>query len=122
MAKAHLIAGLDIGTNTVRLLVVQKKPAESDLEVLDQEEEPASGVRKGVVVNFEQAARAGVHPIHQGGRPSKQAHLPRSARGCRDSLQHEISNCQSLQPGFSHRLLARPEVTIVSQFDRIGRQ
>ncbi len=58
MAKAHLIEGLDIGTNTVRLLVVQKKPAESDLEVLDQEEEPASGVRKGVVVNFEQAARA----------------------------------------------------------------
>lgn len=45
-----IITGLDIGTDTIKTLVVLKNPEESDLEVLAQIKKPCSGVRKGVVV------------------------------------------------------------------------
>lgn len=51
MAKNHIITGLDIGSSTIKVLVAQKKPKESDLEVLGMAEEISSGVRKGVVIN-----------------------------------------------------------------------
>ncbi|MFH1451222.1 MAG: cell division protein FtsA [bacterium] len=56
MARAHIVAGLDIGTNTIKLLVAQKNKDQDELEILDQGYEPASGVRKGVVVSVEQVS------------------------------------------------------------------
>ncbi len=54
MARPHIITGLDIGTNTIKLLVGQKKAKELEIEVLDQNQEAAAGIRKGVVINPEQ--------------------------------------------------------------------
>jgi cell division protein FtsA len=56
MAKPHIITGLDIGTNTIKTLVVQKRHGESDLEILSECREKSSGIRRGVVVNVEEAS------------------------------------------------------------------
>lgn len=57
MAKGYIITGLDIGSGTIKILVAQKKPGESDLEVLGETREISSGIRKGVVINVEEVAR-----------------------------------------------------------------
>lgn len=54
MAKSIIIAGLDIGTATVKTLICQKKPKRKELGVLAQAKEISSGVRKGVVINVEE--------------------------------------------------------------------
>lgn len=51
MAKVKIISGLDIGSGTIKLLVAQKRPQESTIEVLGMVEEFSSGIRKGVVIN-----------------------------------------------------------------------
>jgi len=56
MPRPHIITGLDIGTSTIKVLVIQKKPGESELEVLEENQQKSSGVRKGVVVNVEEVA------------------------------------------------------------------
>ncbi len=55
MAKLSIITGLDIGTNTIKILVAQKTP-NSELEVLSQVREPSAGVRKGVIINVEKVS------------------------------------------------------------------
>ncbi len=55
MAKGQIIAGLDIGTSTIKALVVQKKG--KDLEILAQSQIPSFGVRKGAVVNIEEVGK-----------------------------------------------------------------
>jgi cell division protein FtsA len=57
MAKPPIFTGLDIGTSAIKILVVSKESPESELEVLSQFQEKSSGVRKGVVVNFEEVSR-----------------------------------------------------------------
>jgi len=49
MSKNHLIAALDIGTQDIKVLVVQKKGNDEKLDVISQIKENSSGVRKGVV-------------------------------------------------------------------------
>jgi len=56
MAKGIIIAGLDIGTATVKTLICQKKPKKANLEVLSKNKEISSGVRKGVVINVEEVS------------------------------------------------------------------
>lgn len=51
MAKSHIITGLDIGSDTIKILVAQKKFKEENFEVLAFAEEVSSGIRKGVVIN-----------------------------------------------------------------------
>jgi len=51
MAKKHFISGLDIGSGTIKILVVQKKQNQEDFEVLSFVEKPSSGIRNGVVIN-----------------------------------------------------------------------
>jgi len=53
MARGHIITGLDIGTQYTKILVAQKKPKESELDVLAQFKEATSGVRRGVVIDIE---------------------------------------------------------------------
>jgi len=51
MPKGHIITGLDIGTGTIKVLVAQKKPEDGELQALSLIQEPAVGIRKGVVIN-----------------------------------------------------------------------
>ena len=55
MSKGQIVAGLDIGTNTIKLLVAQKKVKE--LEVLHYAQTPSFGLRKGAVVNVEETSK-----------------------------------------------------------------
>lgn len=53
--KGHIVAGLDVGTNTIKVLVAQKKGKE--LEVLRYAQIPSFGLRKGAVVNVEETSK-----------------------------------------------------------------
>jgi cell division protein FtsA len=53
--RSHTIAGLDIGTSSIKLLVAQKKGTE--WEVVACSQRPSFGLRRGSVVNVEEAAR-----------------------------------------------------------------
>lgn len=57
MSKGTIIAGLDIGTATIKTLICQKKPKKTDLEVLGQNKEISSGVRKGVIINVKEVSK-----------------------------------------------------------------
>lgn len=51
MAKNHLIAGLDIGSGTIKILVTAKPKEGSEPEVLALAEEASFGLRRGVVID-----------------------------------------------------------------------
>ncbi|MDO8470669.1 MAG: cell division protein FtsA [bacterium] len=55
--KQQLITGLDIGSTSMKMMVARKIASDSPLEIVAYAEEPSSGVRKGVVVNSEEAAK-----------------------------------------------------------------
>ncbi|MCU0653111.1 MAG: cell division protein FtsA [Candidatus Pacebacteria bacterium] len=58
MAKSPtIITGLDIGTSSVKIVVAQKKASEDGLETLHAGQVFSRGVRKGIVVDAEAAAR-----------------------------------------------------------------
>ena len=58
MAKSPIIiTGLDIGTSCVKIVVAQKKAAGNGLETLYASQTPSRGVRKGVVIDVESAAK-----------------------------------------------------------------
>ena len=56
MSKEKLIAGLDIGTSKIRVLVVGQKSEGEDLEPVFQDEEVSVGVRNGTVINPKQVS------------------------------------------------------------------
>jgi cell division protein FtsA len=53
--KGNIVAGLDIGTGSIKALVVQRK--KKDWEVLSYAEIPSFGLRKGAVVNAEETSK-----------------------------------------------------------------
>lgn len=55
MAKPHIVTGLDIGTHTIKLLVVQRN--QNSWEVLSYAQMPSFGLRRGAVVNAEETAK-----------------------------------------------------------------
>lgn len=55
MARNKIIAGLDVGTDSVKVLVAQKRG--SEWEVLTCAQEPSFGLRKGAVVDIEKTAK-----------------------------------------------------------------
>ncbi len=57
MFKNKIITGLDVGTSSVKTLVV-RKTGEKDLEVLVQSNNTCSGFRKGIVHDIDEAARS----------------------------------------------------------------
>jgi len=58
MAKSPtIITGLDIGTSSVKIVVAQKNSHGLGLETLFAGIKPSRGVRKGVIVDVELAAR-----------------------------------------------------------------
>jgi len=52
----EIITGLDIGTDTIKILVALKKPEQTELEILTKIKKRSTGVRKGVVVKPEKVA------------------------------------------------------------------
>jgi len=52
MAKSYIINALDIGSGFIKLISCAKKPGENDFEILSQQQQISSGVRKGVVIDF----------------------------------------------------------------------
>lgn len=69
---SHIIAGLDIGTATIKTLICQKKPKKTNLEVLAQIKEISSGVRKGVVINTEEVSKIISSSIERAEKISKE--------------------------------------------------
>lgn len=55
MARSNIVTGLDIGTYSIKGLVVQKKG--KDWEVLSYAELPSFGLRKGAVVNVDETSK-----------------------------------------------------------------
>jgi cell division protein FtsA len=53
--KGNIVAGLDIGTHSIKALAVRKK--QGDWEVLSYAEIPSFGLRKGAVVNIEETSK-----------------------------------------------------------------
>jgi cell division protein FtsA len=57
MSKIPTIAAVDVGTSTVKAIIVQKNPEEAGFKVLGRAENLSSGVRKGVVADPESVAK-----------------------------------------------------------------
>lgn len=57
MKKSHFVTGLDIGTDTIKIIVAEKKGPNGDLEVIFQTKEPSFGVRKGVIIDTEKVSQ-----------------------------------------------------------------
>ncbi len=55
MARPHIVTGLDIGTHTIKLLVVKKN--QNVWEVLSYVKMPSFGLRRGAVTNAEETAK-----------------------------------------------------------------
>jgi cell division protein FtsA len=55
MPKGNIVTGLDIGTHSIKALVVQRKG--NNWEVLSYAEFPSFGLRKGAVVNIEETSK-----------------------------------------------------------------
>lgn len=58
MSKTKLIAGLDIGTSSIKILIAGKKEGEDNLHVVYQAQEPSVGVRRGTVMEPEKTSTA----------------------------------------------------------------
>jgi len=58
MAKSSsLVTGLDIGTGSIKIALAQKKSGQEGLEIIYAGRRPSRGVRRGVVVDAESAAK-----------------------------------------------------------------
>jgi len=55
--SSGVIAGLDIGSHSIKMLVARPREESGELEVLGFGEEPCSGVRKGAVINPEEVSK-----------------------------------------------------------------
>ncbi len=55
--KYNSIAGLDIGSTQMKMMAARRQAPEAALEIVAYAQEPSAGVRKGVVVNSEEAAK-----------------------------------------------------------------
>jgi cell division protein FtsA len=58
MSRDDIIIGLDIGTSSIQVVVASKKKAQEVPQVIGWGEAPSRGLRKGVVVDIEEAAAA----------------------------------------------------------------
>ena len=56
--KQNIIVGLDIGTSSIKMMAAVSSEDGEGLEILGFVEEPSLGVRRGVVVNVEEATKA----------------------------------------------------------------
>ncbi len=57
MSNSSTITALDVGTGSVKAIIVEKRPEESGFKVLGRSESISSGVRKGVVSDPEKVSK-----------------------------------------------------------------
>jgi cell division protein FtsA len=58
MAKDLILSGLDIGSNTIRVVVGQRDPNSTALQIIGAAESPSEGISKGSVTSIEDAVTA----------------------------------------------------------------
>lgn len=51
MAKSNIITGLDLGSQTIKIICAAKKKGEESFQILSQHQEDSSGIRRGIVVD-----------------------------------------------------------------------
>ncbi|MFH1656419.1 MAG: cell division protein FtsA [Candidatus Nealsonbacteria bacterium] len=57
MSKPYIITALDIGSGSVKVISVLKKPKESNFEILGQGQQTSSGVKRGVIIDVLKVSR-----------------------------------------------------------------
>ncbi len=57
MSKTPITAAIDVGTGTIKVIIVQKQPEETGFKVLGRAEHISSGMRKGVVADPEKVGK-----------------------------------------------------------------
>ncbi len=67
MPKTEFVAGLDIGTNSIKLLAAEKAPEQSELNIVFQAQRPSKGVRRGVVSSCDEVSRIIVSCLKEAG-------------------------------------------------------
>jgi len=65
MAKNHVFAGLDVGGNEVKLVIIQQLDDKDDFQILSQNREVCSGIRRGVVINLQEVSDAIISCVKQ---------------------------------------------------------
>jgi len=56
--EPEILAGLDVGTTKIAVIVAERESRSQAAQIIGIGTAPAQGIRKGVIVNFEQAARS----------------------------------------------------------------
>lgn len=78
MARSDIIVGLDIGSSTIQC-VVAEYPVEKKPQIIGVSEVPAAGVRRGVIVDIEDASQAIKSAVEEaersGGVPIEHAYV-----------------------------------------------
>ena len=65
MAKNnHIITGVDIGTSQIRVLTAVRKSDSESLEILSKAEIPSFGIRRGVIVDADEASKRIAEALH----------------------------------------------------------
>lgn len=68
MAKSHVVAGIDIGSSKIVSLIAQYDETEEKISVSGVGNVPSKGVRKGQIVDIDEAAAAIVESVEQAER------------------------------------------------------
>lgn len=63
MAKTHVVAGIDIGSSKIATLIAQHNLDEDKISVVGVSSVPSKGVRKGQIVDIEEASSAVVESV-----------------------------------------------------------
>src|SRR5688572_4371593 len=63
MAKTSIIAGIDIGSSKVATLIAQVNDEENRIHIIGASSVPSKGIRKGQVVNIDEAAQAIINSV-----------------------------------------------------------
>jgi len=72
MAKGQIITGLDAGSSCIKVLVVLKNPKEETFEIVSQISAPSAGIRKGVIINTDEAAKSILRAVQEAQEASRQ--------------------------------------------------
>jgi cell division protein FtsA len=56
--EPELLAGLDLGTSKVTVVVAEREPGSEEAQIIGVGQAPSNGIRKGLIVNLDQAVRS----------------------------------------------------------------
>lgn len=68
MSKTRVIAGIDIGSSKIATLISQYNEEEDKLSVVGVSQVPSKGVRKGQIIDIEEAAESVIESVEQAER------------------------------------------------------